>query len=478
MIAFPNAKSLARQLVGRYLAFGLGSVFLCLVLSYVFRSGGGWNELGLLTALIPIGLLLYGCNPVWRLVVLHDRIAQQLERYSQSHNGGAGTLFPIPAASMLAEGWNSIVGQLDRNENYDAILNALSSHQATNQAGNEILILNTIPDGIVGCDASGRILETNQAFRAMVGKSDPNSYLGKRFSDFLLAAFPHLEERLQGGKLSTTASIELFDEKDVAAGAVRLTGCALLSAGDCGLAEVWVVRDITQQKLAELSRNQFVQSAAHELRTPLANIRAYADTLSESGPMPAEQRKEFFNVISSEATRLARFVDDLLSVDQMQVGAVTIHRHEVDLERLLHEITEKVQGQIRQKEIDFEIKLPPKIPKARLDKDKFAACLVNLLSNAVKYTPEKGTIRFLLETDGSLLQFHVEDTGIGIAADELPRISERFFRSQDTRVQKVSGSGLGLAFAQEVARLHGGKITVKSEYNKGSRFTLSIPPNV
>jgi two-component system phosphate regulon sensor histidine kinase PhoR len=105
------------------------------------------------------------------------------------------------------------------------------------------------------------------------------------------------------------------------------------------------------------------------------------------------------------------------------------------------------------------------------------AALVNLLGNAVKYTPEKGTVRFLAELDDANVHFHIEDTGIGISAEELPRISEKFFRSSDTRVQNIVGSGLGLAFSQEVARLHRGKISIKSELNKGSRFTLTLPLN-
>jgi signal transduction histidine kinase len=110
-----------------------------------------------------------------------------------------------------------------------------------------------------------------------------------------------------------------------------------------------------------------------------------------------------------------------------------------------------------------------------LDKDKFTAALVNLLSNAVKYTPEHGVVRLIVEVDESHIHFHVDDTGIGIAKDELPRMCEKFFRSRDSRVQGITGSGLGLAFSQEVARLHDGQITVASELNKGSRFTLSLP---
>ncbi|MFG0261993.1 MAG: sensor histidine kinase, partial [Novipirellula sp. JB048] len=112
-----------------------------------------------------------------------------------------------------------------------------------------------------------------------------------------------------------------------------------------------------------------------------------------------------------------------------------------------------------------------------IDKDKIAGVLVNLLSNAAKYTPSGGTVRLRVELESDSIQMQVEDTGIGIAAEELPRLFDKFFRSHDTRVQEISGSGLGLAFSREVARLHGGEISISSELNVGSRFTLTLPLN-
>ena len=110
-----------------------------------------------------------------------------------------------------------------------------------------------------------------------------------------------------------------------------------------------------------------------------------------------------------------------------------------------------------------------------LDKDKIAASLVNLAGNAAKYTPENGWVRIQVETLRKRILFHVEDSGIGIAPEDLPRVFEKFFRSDDERVRDISGSGLGLAFAHEVTRLHGGELTVHSELNKGTKFTMALP---
>ena len=172
---------------------------------------------------------------------------------------------------------------------------------------------------------------------------------------------------------------------------------------------------------------------------------------------------------------MSRFVDEMLDIDKMDAGALSLARHEIDLERLLADVIGNVQPQMTQKQIKFEMEIPPKLPKLFIDKDKIASALVNLLGNAAKYTPEGGSVRLLVECDAQECQFHVEDAGIGIIEDELSKVFDRFFRSDDSRVQDESGSGLGLAFTQEVVRLHGGRLGVHSELNKGAKFTMVLP---
>ncbi len=159
----------------------------------------------------------------------------------------------------------------------------------------------------------------------------------------------------------------------------------------------------------------------------------------------------------------------------MEAGAITLDRHETDVMRMLQELHETIHSLVEKKQQSFECKLPPKLPKLWLDKDKICAAITNLLSNANKYTPVGGEIRMIVEEDGEQLNIHVEDTGYGISEEELPRIAQKFFRSDDERIRDECGSGIGLAFTQEVAKLHGGQLLVQSELNKGSRFTLSLP---
>jgi two-component system phosphate regulon sensor histidine kinase PhoR len=240
-------------------------------------------------------------------------------------------------------------------------------------------------------------------------------------------------------------------------------------------AHVWTMRDVTQQKLAEEMRDQFVDTATHELRTPLANIKAYAETLALADVIDVEQQKQFLNTINSEATRLARFVDDLLSVSSMELGSLSLNKQVIDLGRMLNEVLAKVRPQMDEKELEFDVVLPEKMPEPEIDKDKIAAVLVNLLGNAAKYTPAGGRVTFRANVTDQQIELSVEDTGVGIAEAELPKVFDKFFRSQDPRVQEQTGTGLGLALAQEVVRLHGGRIEVVCEINKGSTFSVLLP---
>ena len=225
---------------------------------------------------------------------------------------------------------------------------------------------------------------------------------------------------------------------------------------------VWTMRDVTQQKLAEEMRDQFVDTATHELRTPLANIKAYAETLALADVIDVEQQKQFLNTINSEATRLARFVDDLLSVSSMELGSLSLNKQVTDLGRMLNEVLAKIRPQIDEKQLTFEVVLPEKMPEPELDKDKIAAVLVNLLGNAVKYTPEGGRVTFRVNITDQQIEISVEDTGVGIAEDEvaegvrqvLPQ--QRPARAGTNRHRPGPGAGAGSRAAARRPN-HGGK---------------------
>jgi two-component system phosphate regulon sensor histidine kinase PhoR len=340
-------------------------------------------------------------------------------------------------------------------------------------------ILNSLPDGVAVTDEQGCITFSNKALIALLGmRASSETLCGRKMVECLPleAAGASADQLVDPNLRKRPVVVEMGRSGDMSQGVLRVARLPLcFSQGDSSEGHVWSIRDVTQQKRADEMRDQFVNAATHELRTPMANIKAFAEALSLSEMMEIEQQKEFCNTINEEVTRLARFVDDLLHLSRMEVGSTSLKQQVTDMERLLRETIKSIRPQMEQKRIAFEVQLPEKLPELVLDKDKIAVALVNLLGNAAKYTPEDGRVCLHVELTDNAMQIDVEDTGIGISLEELPKITEKFFRSSDPKVHDQTGSGLGLSLANEIVRLHGGKLTVHSELNKGSKFTMILP---
>jgi two-component system phosphate regulon sensor histidine kinase PhoR len=441
----------------------------------IIRAAGDFAPTAVLG---PLLLSLAGAVVLHRLVRPVAGIEDQLARLSLADDTREVPLRSLPGASAAHTGWNRLVAEREttfaRAGLESRAMTALDTFR-TRQADE---ILNTLPDGIALTDAEGRITSVNHALTMLLGHgAAAASLVGRSMEECLQLKAGSGDHPLLRPELRSRLVVEELERNSEGGSGVLRVARHPLRADSLHTSggHVWCLRDVTQQKLAEQMRNQFVNSATHELRTPLANIKAYAETLALSDMLDVERQKEFCNTINSEATRLARFIDDLLNISSMELGSLSLARQESDIERLLLEVVEKVRAAAEQKQIRLHTSFPAKLPKMRVDKDKLAATLVNLLGNATKYTPPGGAVAFrALVKDGSL-QIEVEDTGIGIAAEELPKIYDKFFRSSDPRVREQTGTGLGLSLAQEVIRLHGGKLHVQSELNKGTRFTVTLP---
>ncbi|MDB5388882.1 MAG: hypothetical protein JWM11_4528 [Planctomycetaceae bacterium] len=383
-------------------------------------------------------------------------------------------LKPLDEPSPTAIGWNRIVERALGQRAASNLETKLSQSLGSLHEKRSERILNSLSDGVALTDKDGCIIFTNRPFGVLLQQPfDASRMRGRPIQDVFP---PSANLQMSLSQESRPVVFEIQLGAALTDGVLRVGRSPLLGEDNTFVSQhLWTVRDITQQKLSDEMRNQFVYSATHELRTPLTNIKAYAETLTLNEIADPEMQKGFLNIINSEATRLARFVEELLNVSQMEAGAMSLVRSEVETERLLLDVAEKVRPQMVQKQITFETLLPPKLPKLHVDKDKFVGALVNLLSNAAKYTPDNGRVALKVVTGVKDIQISVEDTGFGISEEELPKLFTKFYRSADVRVRDVPGSGLGLAFAQEVARLHGGKLVVHSELDKGSQFTMTVP---
>ena len=459
---------------------GAGGVFVMGV-----PEPNAWNTLlsmgwyAPLALFCPLALLLLGAVALRRTVRPAAEVEKQLHSLATAASASEAGLHPIKLPSPIGIGWNRLVrspGNGNGRQDLDARLGqALETFRESKLEQ----ILNSLADGIAVTDENGVITFANSSLCGLLGMGTTGEVLSGKSIEQCLGleasgdrAALLLDPSLRG----RTLVAETERAGDPSQGVLRVARSPLWSAeGKASGGHVWSVRDVTQQKLADRMRDQFVNAATHELRTPMTNIKAFAEMLADSEVTDVEQQKMFCNTINDEVTRLARFVDDLLQLSRMEVGSTALRQQLTDMERLLGEVVHKVQPQLEKKNIAFETEVPARLPELVVDKDKLTVALVNLLGNAAKYTPEGGRVRFHVEVSESAMRIDVEDTGIGIAADELPKVCEKFFRSSDPRVHEETGSGLGLSLAIEIVRLHGGKLTVNSELNKGSTFSVTLP---
>jgi PAS domain S-box-containing protein len=426
--------------------------------------------------LFPVAILLLGGQMLRRTAGQSSKIEEQLLQVSKAPIASAASIDRLPEVNPTATGWNRLVARVS-SQTTEANL-AASLVRAVGGAREQKAekVLNNLSDGIALSDQYGRVLFANRSFSTLLGIPAgrvPESTVADLLFENHLPASAELIGQLSQETLPVV--FELSRGTDATAGVLRVARQPLFEEGGQSLTQIWQIRDISQQKLSEQARSDFVNSAAHELRTPLANIKAYAETLALNEIADLESQKGFLNIINSEATRLARFVDELLNISSLECGSLALNRQETDMLRLLNEAIEKVRPQIQQKGLEFNAVIPPKLPEILIDKDKVASALVNLLGNAIKYTPAGGkvSLQAVLKPDG--LGISIEDTGIGMSPQDLSKICQKFFRSEDPRVRDIPGSGIGLSLVQEVARSHGGRLEVHSELNKGSQFTLLIP---
>jgi len=213
----------------------------------------------------------------------------------------------------------------------------------------------------------------------------------------------------------------------------------------------------------------------HELRTPLTNIRLCVESLIEEPDGETAARSRTLNMINTESRRLERIVGDMLSVSEIEAGTMKLAQDDLRLDTMFEELEHNFRSPAAARNISLTFVLPPKLPVILADRDKIVLALSNLIGNAIKYTPEGGKVSVTAASDDGSLSVAVTDTGMGIPAEEHELIFERFYRSKDTRIESITGTGLGLTLARQVVRLHGGDITVTSAVNKGTTMTLTLP---
>ena len=357
-------------------------------------------------------------------------------------------------------------------------------------------VLESSNDAVIMIDLDRHVVLLNRAFSHFFG-IDAEEALGMPGEQVLAKSWEHFEQPEQF--LKTVESL-LADPQREASGEVTVllpTRRALVwysgsarTRAETHLGRLFIFRDATREKEADLLKTEFISIVSHELRTPLTSIKGFTDLIldGDAGEVNAEVR-EFLEIVKVSADQLVTITDDILETSRIESGKIKLKPQAVIVSEVLQSVAAAIQGIIGAKEQTLVIDLPPDLPQVYADPERLVQIFTNLLSNAHKYTPAQGgiTVRARLTYDPSdahLVQaegadgwvvISIADTGIGIAPDDQQHLFSRFYRVSSADTQGIGGTGLGLNITQSLVELHGGTIWVESERGRGSTFSFCLP---
>lgn len=237
---------------------------------------------------------------------------------------------------------------------------------------------------------------------------------------------------------------------------------------------VMVLRDVSREREIDRMKTDFISSVTHELRTPLTAIKAYITTILRDHDMTEQTKHKFLTVIDEESDLLKNLIEALLEVSRIESGTVKFSREPVDITAVVQQVLSAVQHLADTKGIQLKVDIADNLGVLQGDEGKIQSMVMNLVGNAIKFTPENGRVTISARRAGCELVINVSDTGLGIPKEALPKIFDRFYRVHRPGKQ-IKGTGLGLAIVKEIVNMHGGRIEVESELDKGSTFTVFLP---
>lgn len=234
------------------------------------------------------------------------------------------------------------------------------------------------------------------------------------------------------------------------------------------------MREANEQLLeVDREKDEFVSTVSHEFRTPLTGILGFSEMIRNEADLTVDEMREFAGDIHRDAQRLARMINDMLDLDRMRSGAMGLERRPVDLNGVVEDVVVLARPNAPGHRIETE--LDRDLPAIEADRDRLVQVVTNLVSNAVKYSPQGGTVRLRTWLEGDTVRLSVSDEGIGIPADQLGKVFERFTRVESKAMRDIQGTGLGLPIVQQIVELHGGRVWVESVLGSGSTFHVTLP---
>ena len=334
-------------------------------------------------------------------------------------------------------------------------------------------ILSYMTDGVLATNRRGKITMINDMAKKQLGVQK-EEVLNKSILELL-----KIEDEYELRDLITQVPELIIDSQDANGEYLSLRVRFALVRRESGFISglVAVLHDTTEQEKEERERRLFVSNVSHELRTPLTSVKSYLEALDE-GALSEPVAPDFIKVSLDETNRMMRMVTDLLHLSR--IDNATSHL-DVELINFTAFITfilnrfDQIRGQNEEKKYELVRDYPITSVWIEIDTDKMTQVIDNILNNAIKYSPDGGKITVTMKTTDDQMILSISDQGLGIPKQDLPRIFDRFYRVDRARSRAQGGTGLGLAIAKEIIKQHKGFIWAKSEYGKGSTFTIVLP---
>ncbi len=408
-----------------------------------------------------------------------DEITQVATEFSRGDFSKRIEIFSQDELGQLSTGLNQMAQEMEQ-----AMAN-------TNKDKNRLeALLSSMTEGVMAVDNQERIFKINDAATQMLRlprEKAINRYLWEVLRNPRLVGL--IREVLKEGK---SKGMELTELSVPAGGSatrgmsslvLRLQVSPIKESGEVSGAAI-VFHDITDLKKLEKMRVEFVANVSHELKTPLASIKGFVETLKDGAVNEPENARRFLGIIEKHANRLDNLINDLLSLSKIESRETPLELKRVRLLPLMKKVSANLEDRIKEKNHSLGLRVEPEGLELVADEALLDQAVTNLLDNATKYTPAGGRLslyaRIVFPLGGvspkdGRIEISVADTGIGIPEQDLPRIFERFYRVDKARSREMGGTGLGLAIVKHIMLAHGGEARVESQPGLGSTFTLSFP---
>jgi len=339
-------------------------------------------------------------------------------------------------------------------------------------------ILRGMVEGVLVTDLSGGVVLMNERARALLGIPGDVATRGQPLVE--LSRDPALGELIR--ELAAGAAIASHDVT-LAGGigpSLQVNGARLRGADERPFGFVLVLHDVTELRRLEVIRRDFVANVSHELRTPLTAIKGYAETLLGPAGDERETARRFLGVIDRHSERLGRLINDLLILSDLELGRTPLRLAPVAVGAAVEDVLQIFAEPVQRAQVRLAAQVAPGLPPVKADGDRLRQVLINLVDNAIKYTPAGGQVLVRaaaatgVEHPG-MVEITIEDTGIGIPAQDLPRLTERFFRVDKARSRELGGTGLGLAIVKHLVQAHGGSLAISSALGQGTTVRVCFP---